>query len=58
MLLKSVMFIIAIVVAVSAMTRQHDHMPTTGVTITAVCPNEDDLWEHAELCTIDVQPNR
>jgi len=56
MLLKIIGVILVVIIAMTAHAPHQHH--AEGVTITATCPNEDDLWEHVERCTVDVQPNR
>lgn len=55
MLLKIVGIILVVIIAMTAHAPHHP-APTDGVIVTAVCPQEDDLWEHPELCQISVDP--
>jgi len=57
MLLKLIGAILIAIVATTAIVKPHNQRHD-GVTVVAWCPQEDDLWEHVERCTVDVQPNR
>ncbi len=60
MLLKISALAIAAMIAIgSVKSAIHTYnAPRSGVTVTATCPEEDTLWEHPELCVIDVQPSK